>query len=113
MKKYGLKKVCDNKFVEFLSSLFAYSHLERVKLFLGLLGGGEKVKARNYSKSSIILGVNLWRSLVVSKVGVVLNIDESADKIFFPTLRAHECLRERLEGVLSKGEMHGLLTSVD
>lgn len=101
-QKYGLKAVCEKRFVELLSSLFAYSGFRRVSVFIRLLGFGGRLGLKNYSAKTFKFYLSCLSFMMTSKVGVIIVFDDIADKQMFPTQRAVECLKEKIEGWTDK-----------
>ena len=104
-QKYGLKAVCEKRFVELLSSLFAYSGFRRVSVFIRLLGFGGRLGLKNYSGKTFKFYLSCLSFMMTSKVGVIIVFDDIADKQMFPTQRALECLKEKIENWTDKGKL--------
>ena len=93
--KYGISKVANRKFIEFIASLVCCDDSRRAKIFLRFIGGGALLSANNFSEETLIFYISCLNYLINSKIGIS-TYDETQDKIWFPTARAIECAKEKL-----------------
>lgn len=113
IQKYGLKAVSEKRFLEFVASVFSYSSShKRIKVFFKFLGCASYVSMDNYSRVSFVYYLSSLQMMLNMKLGVVLVFDEIADKQMFPTIRGIECVREKLEWIMDKGTLNGILQQV-
>lgn len=96
-QKYGLKAVCDRKFLEFVASLLKNASNLRSFTFLKFIGASEKINSRPYHKKSLEVYLDSLNYMTHAKIGISINTDDTADVIYLPTLRAIECLKEKLD----------------
>ena len=112
-QRYGLKKVIDRKFMEFLSSLFKVKSYKRPFMFIKLSGLGRSIKLESYSKFTLGLYLSSLNYMLTSKIGITMNYEETDDKNLFPINRASECLREKLEGILDRVSINSLVYTIE
>lgn len=113
MQKYGLKKVADRKFTELVVSMLAYMNARRVAMFARLFGVGHKLEIKNYSSHSFKMYKNCLTHIYSSKAGIIISLEETADKQMIPTIRALECAREATGSFMSPGGVQRLLIGLD
>lgn len=111
--KYGLKKVSDRKFIEFISELIKNKEFKRCSMFLKLINMNQVFEGEFYSKPTIVLYLESYKYMISSKIGIVTNYDESDDKILLPANRAIECIKEQLEGKVEKNLILNLVNSIE
>ena len=93
--KYGITKVANRKFLEFIASLVCCDDSRRAKIFLRFIEAGALLSASNFSEETLVFYISCLNYLINSKVGIS-TYDETQDKIWFPTARAIECAKEKL-----------------
>jgi hypothetical protein len=111
-QKYGLKAVCEKRFIELLSSLFAYSGFRRISVFIRFIGFGGKLGLKNYSNRTFKFYLNALSFMISSKIGVIIAFDDISDKQMFPTQRAIECLKEKIEPLMEKSKFSEILNEL-
>jgi hypothetical protein len=112
-QRYGLKKVIDRKFMEFLSSLLKVKSYKRPFMFIKLSGLGKSIKLDSYSKFTLNLYLSSLNYMLTSKIGITMNYEETDDKNLFPINRASECVREKLEGILDRVSINSLVYTIE
>ena len=110
--RYGLKSVCDKKFLEFIASVVSNSEHKRCMMFMRLIRFGEVVSSYSYSKYSLVLYLNCYQYINLSKLGIYFSTDDE-DKIMVPLLRINECVKEKLEIINDKGLLTGILSKIE
>jgi hypothetical protein len=113
LSKYSLKAVSEKKLVELISSLYKYSDCKRSQMFLRLSGISEKINIPGYSQYSLYFYINALNFLLNSKLGIVIGLDDTADKIMIPLVRALECSKELFEGKIDKNNLSKLLNKLE
>lgn len=113
VNKYALKNVGEKKFLEFVASLIKNADFKRSVIYLRLLGLGTYIDTHDYAKPAFVFYTKIFHFMLHSKIGIVVGYDDSADKQMFPTARAHECIKESLEGMIQKSEISNLLAEID
>ena len=111
-QKYGLKAVSEKRFLELISSLFNFVEYRRILVFIKFLGCGSKINKKNYSSLSFIYYLNALLYMLNSKIGVVVFFDELSDQQMFPLSRGIECIREKLELIVSPNTLAVVLNDL-
>lgn len=112
-QKYGLKKVTDRKFLEFIASVIKNKAYKKCLTFLKFAGFGSLSNEENYSKYTLMLYLDSLQFMLNSKVGIALNYEESDDKSMFPVNRAMECVKEKLENKAEKSVILSIMSSLE
>lgn len=112
-QRYGLKKVTDRKFLEFLASILKLSNLKKPQMFIKLTGFGNYINQPTYSKYTVTLYLNSLNYMLTSKVGITMNYEETDDKNFFPINRAIECIKEKLEGLVDRLSIFSIIGIIE
>ena len=112
-QKYGLKKVTDRKFLEFIASVIKNKQYKKCFVFMRLSGLGSLNKADNYSKFTLTLYLESLQYMLNSKIGITMNYEESEDKNLFPINRAIECVKEKLESRVDRSGMLVLISNLE
>ena len=110
--RYGLKSVCDKKFLEFVASVVSNSEFKRCMMFMRLIRFGEVVSSYSYSKYSLVLYLNCYQYINLSKLGIYFSTDDE-DKIMVPLIRINECIKEKLDSISDKGLLTGILSKIE
>lgn len=108
-QKYGLKAVHKRKFQDFIASVFK-AKTRRSALFLQFIHAAHRVKQINYTESTMQFFLDVYNFMITSKVGIIVNLDESADNLMIPVLRAIECVKEKYG---EKEGFTGMLTFIE
>jgi hypothetical protein len=111
-QKYGLKSVSDKRFTEFISSLMNYSDYRRVLVFLKFLGCSRKLNYADYTKLTFLYYLNALQFMLNAKIGIVIAFEDIADKQMFPTQRAIECVKERIEWFVDKNTLDSVISAI-
>ena len=111
--KYGLKKVSDRKFLEFLSELIKNKEFKRCSMFIKLININQIFGGESYGRVTYILYLESYKYMINSKIGILTNYDESDDKLLLPVNRAVECIKEKLEGKVEKSSIISLISSIE
>lgn len=112
-RKYGMKKVAEKKFKEVIASMLYHSSSRRVSMLLKLSGIGERISMKSYSYLSCKMYTDLLNFMQNFNVGIMVAIDDTAEIQMYPTVRALECIKEKLEPVLEKAVCNGLVKFVE
>jgi hypothetical protein len=112
-RKYGMKKVAEKKFKEVIASMLYHSSFRRVSMLLKLSGIGERISMKSYSYLSCKMYIDLLNFMQNYNVGIMLAIDDTAEIQMYPTVRALECIKEKLEPLLDKADLNGLVKFVE
>ena len=112
-QKYGLKKVADRKFSEFIASLIKNKSYKKCLIFMRFVGLGYLCGLENYSKFTFLLYLESLNYMLNSKIGITMNYEETDDKSMFPINRALECVKEKLENKIEKNALNTLINSLE
>ena len=112
-QRYGLKKVTDRKFLEFLASILKISNLKKPQMFIKLTNFGSYINQPTYSKYTVSLYLNSLNYMLTSKVGITMNYEETDDKNLFPLNRSIECIKEKLEGIIDRLSIHSIIAIIE
>lgn len=112
-QKYGLKKVADRKFLEFIASLIKNKTYKKCFMFMRLAGLGNLNKVENYSKFTFLMYLDSLHYMLVSKIGITMNYDETDDKPMFPINRAVECVKEKLDNKADKILIQSIVSNLE
>lgn len=110
--RYGLKSVCDKKFLEFVASIVSNSEYKRCLMYMRLIKYGELISSYSYSKYSLFLYLSCYQFIHSSKLGIHFSSDED-DKLMVPLLRVNECVKEKLEHLTDKSIMTSILSKIE
>lgn len=110
--RYGLKSVCDKKFLEFIASIVSNSEYKRCLMFMRLIRYGELLSSYSYSKYSLLLYLGCFQFIHSSKLGIHFSSDEE-DKLMVPLLRVNECIKEKLEFLSDKSISSSILNKIE
>ena len=113
LQKYSLKTVSDKKMIEFIGSLIKFSSCKRALMFLRLAGLSDKLKIEGYSSYSVNFYMKALNFMMSSKIGIVIAMDETADRVMVPVVRATECVKELFEGKLDRLSIGKLVTKLE
>ena len=111
--RYGLKKVSDRKFLEFIAEVIKNKDLKRCSMFLKLINSNSLLNTDNYSRHTLSLYLESYKFMLNSKIGIMTNVDETDDKILIPVNRAIECIRDKLEGKIEKHQISSLISTIE
>ncbi|CAG9321099.1 unnamed protein product [Blepharisma stoltei] len=111
--KYGLKSIGDKKFLEFVASLIKNSSGRRAMIYLRFLGCGEKLGSKNYSWHSFIFFLNILGMVMNSKIGIIFGIDDSADRLMYPSIRVIESAKEIFDKILDKTTIGNIVAELE
>lgn len=111
-QKYGLRKVSDRKFLDFIGSLFLHSEHLRSQMFLRFLECGHKINKSDFGRLSLNLYLNCLNFMLNSKIGIMTNYEDSSESSYFPIIRAYECVKEKLN-FLEKSDYTLIMTEVE
>lgn len=112
-QKYSVKSVCEKKLKEFLAALLKFSSCKRSQTFLKLTGISSKLGIRPYSSYTIPIYMQSLNFILNSKLGIVIAVDDTADQIMIPVVRAIECAKEIFEGKLEKNQVTKLVSRLE
>ena len=112
-QKYSVKSVCEKKLKEFLAALLKFSSCKRSQTFLKLTGISSKLGTRPYSAYTIPVYMQSLNFILNSKLGIVIAVDDTADQIMVPVVRAIECAKEVFEGKLEKTQVTKLVSRLE
>ena len=112
-QKYGLKKVSDRKFLEFISSVIKNKEYRKCLMFLRLILLGSVINDINYSRFTIVFYLESYYYMLNSKIGIVMDYDEIDDKSMFPLNRAIDCIKEKLEGKVDKSFISSIINTIE
>ena len=110
--RYALKTASEKKFLEFIASAVVNAEFKRSCIYIKLLGYGKLVSSQSYSKYSVVLYLSCYQYLSSSKIGFHFANDED-DKIIIPTLRATECVKEKLEYAVDKSVTNDIISKIE
>jgi hypothetical protein len=113
LNKYGFKNVADRKYKEFIASAIFHSEHLRVKILIKLIGIGYAIDERSYTDFTCRLYMELLHYMHHTHIGIIVASDDSADKQMYPSLRAYECLKEKLEPVLERSVIQRLASVIE
>jgi hypothetical protein len=111
--RYGLKKVSDRKFLEFIAEVIKNKELKRCAMFLKLVNFNSELLPESFSRFTLVLYLESFKYMMSSKIGIMTNFDETDDKILVPVNRAVECVREKLEGKVEKNLVTVVVNAVE
>ena len=111
--RYGLKKVSDRKFLEFIAEVIKNKDLKRCSMFLKLINSNSLLNTDNYSRQTLSLYLESYKFMLNSKIGILTNVDETDDKILIPVNRAIECIKDKLEGKIEKSQISSLISTIE
>ncbi|CAG9327330.1 unnamed protein product [Blepharisma stoltei] len=111
--KYTLKKITDRKFLEFIASVLRSSDSKRSLMFLKFTGVSKKLSLQGYSMFSFQFYLKSLSFMQKAKIGINSSFDETADIIYMPTVRAIECIKDKLDGVVEKSSISKLISQVE
>lgn len=111
--KFRLKKVTDRKYLEFIASLLRYAEFKRSLIFLRFLGASRKISVLPYTIYSFAFYVKALEFMQKAKIGITSSYDETADVIYVPTVRAVECVKEKLEHLIDKNSIQNVLNQIE
>ena len=109
---YALKAALDKKFIEFIASVVANGDFKRCSMYLKLINYGKLISAVNYSKYSVNLYLLCFQYLTTSKLGIYFSNDEE-DKNMIPTIRAIECVKEKLDYMTEKNMVLDMINKIE
>jgi hypothetical protein len=112
IQKYGLKQVAESKYKSFVISLLLAKNSRRIGVFCRLFGIGHKIGLVNFSVHTFRFYIDCFACIIHSKLGVVTNIDETADIQMIPTLRALECVQEKGSQFLHNDDLERIVSSL-
>lgn len=110
--RYGLKSVCDKKFLEFIASVVSNSEYKRCLMYMRLINYGELLSSYSYSKYSLLLYLGCYQFIHSSKLGIHFSSDED-DKLMVPLLRVNECIKEKLEFLSDKSILSSIINKIE
>jgi hypothetical protein len=110
--RYGLKSVCDKKFLEFVASIVSNSEFKRCLMFMRLIRFGEVISSYSYSKYSLALYLNCYQFINNSKLGIHFASDDE-DKIMVPLIRVTECAKDKFDSISDKTLVAGIITKIE
>mmetsp|Transcript_29642 Transcript_29642/g.29392 ORF Transcript_29642/g.29392 Transcript_29642/m.29392 type:complete len:229 (+) Transcript_29642:1327-2013(+) len=100
--KFSMKQITERKVKEILASSLVYKHLARVKLLIKCLGTGSQAGLKEYSKETVIFCLEAYYFMINKQVGIITGNDDTGEPTFYPKTRADECIKEKLEPILSR-----------
>lgn len=112
-QKYGLRKVADRKFLEFVAVLLKNKSYRRPMMFMKLSGLAKKLGMDCYSIQTLSLYIESLNYMLTSKIGITMNYEEADDKNLFPINRAVECVKDKLEAYFDKHFIGSLLSKLE
>lgn len=112
-QKYGLRKVADRKFIEFIASIIKTKSYKKSMMFLKLSGLGKNIGIECYNNATLVLYLESWQYMINSKIGIMMSYEETDDINLFPLNRAVECVKEKLEPYFDKAFIGGLLLKLE
>ena len=112
-QKYGLKKVTDRKFLEFIASVMKNKQHKKCYMFMRLAGLGSLKNLEIYSKFTLSLYLESLQYMLNSKIGITMNYEESEDINMFPINRAVECAKEKLEGRVDRQGILAVISNLE
>lgn len=95
--RYGVKTAADKKFRDFIYSLFSNTIHKKSLLFLKFLQCGSKLGAKNYTNSSFSLYLKCLDFMLTMNIGIMPGYLDTSDNNMFPTLRAIECVKDKID----------------
>ena len=113
LQKYSVKSVSSKKLKEFLAALLKTSSCRRSLMFLRLTNISEKIGVKGYSQNSVALYMQALNFMLNSKLGIIIAVDETADKILIPVVRATECVKEIFENKFDKNIINRILIKLE
>lgn len=113
LHKYGMKSVAEKKFRETIASMLYHSSFKRVNMLLRLAGVGKRVGMNSYSYLSCKLYMDLLNFMQNFNVGIMVSTDDIAEIQLYPTVRAIECVKEKLEPILDKTAVNSFIRFIE
>ena len=113
INKYGLKKVAEKKYLEFIASVIRHSEYRRSRMFVKFIGIAKKINLENYTKMGFEFYLPCLQFMMNSKIGIVINYDDTEDKQMFPVSRAIECTRETLHFLYEKQQLQEIVNKIE
>lgn len=112
-QKYGLRKVADRKFLEFVASAIKNKSFRKPMMFIKLSGLGKTAGIECYSNMTLSLYLDRLQYMLNSKIGITMNYEETDDHSLFPLNRAIECMKEKLECYFDKTFIMSLIPKLE
>lgn len=95
-QKYGLKRVAERKFKHIIASIIVNQSFLRVRMQARLMRVGWKLGLEDFSNHATRFYIDISHWLDTSKSGILREYNEFGDIQLIPTMRAIECIKERL-----------------
>ena len=110
--RFGLKTVCNKKFLELIASAISNAEHRRCLMYLRLMKCGEVILSYNYSKYTLCMYLACLQFINNSKAGIHFATDDE-DKIMIPAIRMNECVKDKFENFADKSVFSTISTRVE
>lgn len=113
--KYSQKIMVGKKYLEFVAALLKYPDSRRVITFVKLFGIGKKLGLDDYirPKESFTFMISLLEKISKSSLGIIIDVDETSDYQFIPTIRAIECTREAIAPYIDQSKLQSIFDFIN
>ena len=103
------------KYLEFVAALLKYPDSRRVITFVKLFGIGKKLGLEDYirPKESFTFMISLLEKISKSSLGIIIDVDETSDYQFIPTIRAIECTREAITPYIDQSKLQSVIDFIN
>lgn len=111
--KYGLRQVAEVKYKAFIISLRSIRDNRRIDVFCRLFGIGHTLEQPNFNLNTFKFYIDCFSYIIHSKVGIVTNLDETADLQMIPTARAIECVQQKTAEFMPESAISRIVSSLE
>ena len=111
-QKYSIKQFANRKFKSLAACCIKHSSSAKAQVFLRMLGGGKCIALSSFNHFECKLVIKLYEFMFNDKTGI-LTESGSTETIYYPTIRALECVKQQFENLIPRGQISKLCKSIE
>ena len=111
-QKYSIKQFANRKFKSLVACCIKHSSSAKAQTFLRMLGGGKCISLSSFNHFECKLVMKLYEFMFNDKTGILTD-SGSTETIYYPTIRALECIKQHFENLMPRAQLSKLFKSIE
>ena len=111
-QKYSIKQFANRKFKSLAACCIKHSSSAKAQIFLRMLGGGKCISLSSFNHFECKLVIKLYEFMFNDKTGILAE-SGSTETIYYPTIRALECVKQQFENLIPRVQINKLCKSIE
>ena len=111
-QKYSIKQFANRKFKSLVACCIKHLSSAKAHTFLRMLGGGKCIALSSFNHFECKLVMKLYEFMFNDKTGILAD-SGSTETIYYPTIRALECIKQHFESLMPRAQISKLFKSIE